>query len=418
MTMTPRRLTTLLFMSSLLTATPAAGQSRPVVLRADRVLDGNGRSSAGVDVVTRGPKISHIEANAAVPEAIIYDLAGVTLLPGLIDTHVHPAWHWGPDGKIRSGSGRGEAPDVSLMHIVENGDLALMAGITTMQSLGDPLDVTYRDFVTKGVIPGPRLLTSLSSISERTGSPEEIRTAVRERTESGADVIKIFASASIRDGGPPTMSQEQLDAACGEATAQGLRSAVHAHGPESARRSVLAGCTTIEHGALLDRPTLELMAEDGVYFDPNLSLVFQNYFEYKENFLGIGNYTEEGFAQMREALPRALATYKEALTVPGLKIVFGTDAIVGALGRNAEELIYQVQEGGQDPMAALVEANYTAAESLGLEDRIGSIAPGMEADIIGVLGDPTQDITALRRVVFVMKGGEVYKNVPPSPGGP
>jgi imidazolonepropionase-like amidohydrolase len=405
-----------LFLLRLPVALPVAGQDLPVVLRADRILDGRGASSTDATVLVRGARIAEVGSIDA-SASVTYDLEGVTLLPGLIDTHVHPAWHWGPDGKIRSGSGRGEDADVSVLHIAENGYLALMAGVTTMQSLGDPLDATYRDFVEKGVLPGARILTSLRSISDRTGSPDEIRAAVRERADAGADVIKIFASASIRDGGPPTMSQEQLDAACGEATARGLRSAVHAHGPESARRSVLAGCTVIEHGALLDRPTLELMAERGTYFDPNLYLVFQNYFDYEDRFLGIGNYTEAGFAQMREALPRALETYKEALTIPGLKIVFGTDGIVGALGRNSEELIYRVEKGGQEPMAAIVEATRTAAESLGMQDRIGVIAPGMEADIIGVAGNPAEDITALRRVVFVMKGGKVYRNDPPASGG-
>lgn len=417
MTRSPFRYSLSLLALFLSVSPPAAGQDRPVVLRADRVLDGRGASSTDATIVVRGSGIADVGSAGVPRESVVYDLQGVTLLPGLIDTHVHPAWHWGPDGKIRSGSGRGEDPDVSVMHLLENGYLALMAGFTTLQSLGDPLDATYRDFVDKGVVPGARLLTSLRSISERTGAPDDIRAAVRERADAGADVIKIFASASIRDGGAPTMSQEQLDAACGEATARGLRSAVHAHGPESARRSVLAGCTVIEHGALLDRPTLELMAERGTYFDPNLYLVFQNYFDYEDRFLGIGNYTAEGFAQMREALPKALNVYKEALTVPGLKMVFGTDGIVGALGRNSEELIYRVQEGGQQPMAAIVEATYNAAESLGMENRIGSIAPGMEADIIGVAGDPEEDITALRRVVFVMKGGKVYKNEPPPAGG-
>ena len=123
---------------------------------------------------------------------------------------------------------------------------------------------------------------------------EAIRAFVREQAENGADVIKIFGSASIRDGGRPTMTQEQLDAACGEARELGLRSVVHAHGSESARRTVEAGCTAIEHGALLDRGVLQLMAREGVYFDPNTHLIFQNYFDNKARYLGVGNYTEGG----------------------------------------------------------------------------------------------------------------------------
>ncbi len=132
------------------------------------------------------------------------------------------------------------------------------------------------------------------------------------RARQGADVIKIFASASIRDGGTPSLSAEQLEAACGEARAAGLRTVVHAYDPESVRRVLRAGCTTVEHGALLDRETLQLMADRGAYFDPNLDLVFRNYLENKPRFLGIGNYTEAGFAAMEEAIPSVLAVFREA----------------------------------------------------------------------------------------------------------
>jgi imidazolonepropionase-like amidohydrolase len=206
------------------------------------------------------------------------------------------------------------------------------------------------------------------------------------------------------------MSQEQMDAACGEARRLGMRTAVHAHGPESVRRAVLAGCRSIEHGALIDQATLDLMAEHGTYFDPNIDLVFRNYFENKSHFLGIGNYTEEGFAKMREAVPKALNVFQMGLKTKGLKMVFGTDAVAGSHGRNFQELVYRVQKGGQDPMAAIVSATSLAAESLGLSDRIGAIAPGYEADLIAVEGDPLKDIKALEKVSFVMKGGRVVKN--------
>ncbi len=246
-------------------------------------------------------------------------------------------------------------------------------------------------------------------MSGRTGTPDDIRAAVRERVEAGADVIKIFASASIRDGGIPSMSQAQLDAACGEARRHGLRSAVHAHGPESARRAVRAGCTVIEHGALLDEETVALMAEHGTYFDPHIGLVFQNYLGNRDRFLGVGNYTPEGFAHMERAVGTSLDAFRHALAHPSLDIVFGTDAVAGAHGRNFEELIYRVETGGQDPMQAIVSATSLAARSLGLDDTIGAIAPGMAADLIAVDGNPLEDITALRRVVFVMRNGNVYR---------
>ena len=160
---------------------------------------------------------------------------------------------------------------------------------------------------------------------------------------------------------------------------------------------------------------LDLMADHGTFFDPNLYLVFQNYFDNKARFLGMENYTEEGFAQMHRAVPLVLTVFKQALRRPRLRVVFGTDAVAGPFGKNWEELIYRVQVGGQPPMAAIVSATSLAAQSLALADTIGAIAPGLEADLIGIDGNPAEDITALRRVVFVMKGGTVVKNVAPAP---
>jgi imidazolonepropionase-like amidohydrolase len=173
---------------------------------------------------------------------------------------------------------------------------------------------------------------------------------------------------------------------------------------------VLAGCTQVEHGAFATPQVMQLMAEHGTYFDPNIGLVLQNYLQNKPKFLGFGNYNEEGFAYMEKAVPTNFVMFKEALTVPNLKLVFGTDAVAGAHGRNVEELIVRAQQG-QRPMDAVVSGTSRAAESMNMQNRLGAIAPGLEADVIAVEGDPSQEITALRRVVFVMKGGKVYKNV-------
>jgi imidazolonepropionase-like amidohydrolase len=392
---------------ALLVVGPAAllGQAPVVTLQAGKVLDGKGGTINGNLVVVRGSKILRTAGPA---EGAVYDLPRLTLMPGGIDTHTHPAWHFGPDGRLANQ--RNETPEQTTLYLAENAYRTLMGGVTTLQSLGDRHDKDVRDAIARGVLPGPRILTSLGAITDSTMTPAEIRQAVRQFKANGADVIKIFASASIRDGGAPTLSQEQMDAACGEARAVGLRAVVHSHGPESTRRSVMAGCTAIEHGSLLDEPTLRLMAEHGTYYDPNIGLVLQNYIENKEHYFGIGNYNADGFAQMERAIPLALDAFKIALKIPNLKIVFGTDAVAGAHGRNFEELIYRVQKGGQDPMAAIVSATSVSAQSLNLADQIGSIAPGMQADLIGLDGDPTRDITALRRVKFVMKGGVVYQN--------
>lgn len=382
-----------------------------ILLRASSILDGRGGVLTDRDIVVNDGRIEAIRAAGQGHGEVVYDLGELTLLPGLIDTHVHIGWHFDRTGKTPSRTVE-ETPAESILYAAENAWLTLMGGVTTVQSLGAPADAELRTAIGRGTLPGPRILTSLRSLSERTGSPQEIRSRVRELAEQGADVIKIFASASIRDGGGPTMTQEQLDAACGEAKARGLRAVVHAHGPESARRATLAGCTSIEHGALLDRATLEVMAAHGIFYDPNIDLVFRNYFENEEHFLGVGNYTKKGFEQMRKAVPSALRVFKEALTVPGLRIVFGTDAVAGSHGRNYQELVYRSRVGGQPAMDTIVSATSLAAESLGLVDEIGTIATGMAADIIGTAGDPSRDIDALGKVRFVMKGGKVYRNDP------
>ena len=205
------------------------------------------------------------------------------------------------------------------------------------------------------------------------------------------------------------MTDEQIRAACSEAHAAGKRAMVHAQGPEGAKAAILAGCNSIEHGNRLTDEVLDLMAQRKVYFDPNFGLLLHNYLENRDRFSG-GNFNDAGFAFMEKGIPIGIDTFKRAL-MRNIPIVFGTDAVAGANGRNYEEFIYRVRDGGQNPMAAIVAATSTAARSLELGDTIGTIAPGFEADIIATDGNPLQDITAVRRVVFVMKGGKVFKNL-------
>jgi imidazolonepropionase-like amidohydrolase len=378
----------------------------PITIRAARLLDGRGGSRTNAVVRVENGRIASVASGAG---PVTYDLSRLTLMPGFIDVHVHIGWHFGKDGRMDN---RGETPDEQALAGAANAWTTLMGGFTTVQSVGAATDLPLRDAIARGSLPGPRIVTSVRQINERSGAtPDQMRQAVRDAKSAGAELIKIFASASIREGGRQTMSLEQLQAACGEARTLGLRTLVHAHSPDSIKAAVLAGCTEIEHGIFATDEVLTLMAEKGVYFDPNIGLVLQNYLENKPKFLGIGNYTEEGFAAMQKAIPINFEMFRRALRTPKLKIVYGTDAVAGAHGRNIEEAIVRVTEGGQKPMDAIVSLTSLSAESMGMADAIGAIAPGLQADLVGVDGDPTSDITALRRVAFVMKGGRVYKNL-------
>ena len=182
------------------------------------------------------------------------------------------------------------------LYAVENAYRTLMSGVTTVQSLGRDDDAHLKEWIARGVIPGPRVLTSLGAIRTSTGSPTEIREFVRAKKAAGADVIKIFASTSIRLGGVTNMTAEQLSAACGEARTLGLRTVVHAHRPDGIQLAADAGCSQIEHGWLADRATLEVIAKSGMYFGNQIDLLFRNYAEHVERFDGVGSYTKEGLA--------------------------------------------------------------------------------------------------------------------------
>jgi imidazolonepropionase-like amidohydrolase len=383
----------------------APQQKRRFVIATDKLLDGRGHISPETRIVVEGLKIVALDAKAT---PIDYDLRGLTVMPGWIDAHVHITWSFGPDGR---NEGADATTQFAAYQSAANAWATLMAGFTTVQSVGSPMDVPLRDAIAKGALPGPRILTAVQPLEgqgEKTGTPDQIREFVRKQKAAGADLIKIFASESIRKGGGMTLSQEQLNAACDEANKQGLRTLVHAY-KNAVRAATLAGCTEIEHGTMATDDDLKLVAEHGTYFDPQAGLVIENYMANKERFIGTEGYTEEGFAAMAKAVELDHDIVRRAAKIPGLKIVFGTDALAGSHGRNAEEFIDRVRDSGVDPMSAMVSANSLAAEAMRMSDRIGSIAPGYEADIIALDGDPTKDITAVRRVVFVMKDGVVYK---------
>jgi imidazolonepropionase-like amidohydrolase len=399
-----------LSMALVATAAPLAAQQAPVVLHAAKLLDGTGGAMTDVDVVVQGGKITSVGPHAATPSgARQVELGNRTLLPGLIDVHVHPTWYFNRKGRLHT-SRDGDTPTESMLAAAANMYAMLQAGFTTIQSVGSPEDADLREWIATQGLPGPRLLTSLEPLTERSGNPDTLRMLVRQHKQDGADLIKLFASASIRDGGKQTMTDEQLQAACGEANALGLRTLVHAHSAESVKAATLAGCTQIEHGVFVTQEVLDLMAQRHTYFDPQCSLVFRNYLDNRAKYEGIGNYNEVGFASMEKAIPLAAEDIRKALATPGLKVVYGTDAVAGAHGHNAEDLVCRVQSAGESPMHAIVAATSLNAESLRLDKEIGTLAPGFDADIIATDGDPSSDITAVRHVSFVMKGGRIVRN--------
>jgi imidazolonepropionase-like amidohydrolase len=382
-------------------STTAFQRDSRTVIAAATLLDGRGGTVRNARVVVSGGKIAAVDPTAS---PVDVDLGRATLMPGWIDTHVHLTWHYNDQGKSVSG---GEPAETAERYAAENARLTLDAGFTTVQSVGAAADKAVRDRVAEGALPVPRILTSLRQIQDRSGDPDALRALVQRSKAEGADVIKLFATTGLGAGGNQSMSDAQIQATCEAAKAAGLRSVVHAIGDAGARAAVLAGCTSIEHGTFVSNATLDLMVQHGTFFDPNL-LVLHNYLDNRNHF----DFT----AQAIETLEKGIAPTVDVLRrarARGVKIVFGTDAVSGAHGRNAEEFVYRVRDASEQPMDVIRSATSIAAESLGLGSQIGTVAEGFDADLVAVNGDPLADITAVRRVVFVMKSARVVKR--PSP---
>lgn len=384
---------------------PAHAQNR-VVLQTSVLLDGRGGVLHNQQIVIEGGRIMSVGPGNLKPD---YDLRGLTLMPGWIDTHIHLQWHMDANHKAVAG---GVSPEEMELYTAADAWMTLEGGFTTVQSVGSTFDKPVRDHVNEGALPGPRILTSLIQIQGSSGgaephawTPEELREIVRKNKADGADVIKLFATSGLGAGGGQTMTKEQIEAVCSEAKAVGFRSVVHAIGDAGARDAVLAGCTSIEHGTFLKDETLKLMVQRGTTFDPNL-LVLHNYLDNRASF----TFTDTQLKTIQGGIAPTIDVLRRARAL-GVKIVFGTDAVAGSHGRNAEEFIYRVKEAGEKPMDAIVSATSASADALGMGDKIGTIAPGYLADLVAVKGDPLTDITAVRNVVFVMKGGEVIKSL-------
>ena len=379
---------------------PAFSQPAPIItVHAPLMLDGRGSIIKNKTLLIQGNRILRVDPAT---KGNVYELTGRTLMPGWIDTHVHLNWHFDDQGKSVSG---GIPAEQDALFTAEDAWTTLRGGFTTVQSVGAAIDGVVRDRINRGALPGPRVLTSLRQITNRSGDPDALRALVRQTKQEGADLIKLFATSGLGAGGDQTMSDAQIEAVCSEAAAQGLRTLVHAIGDKGARAAVLAGCTSIEHGTFLTDETLDLMARRGTFFDPNL-LVLHNYLDNRSGFPTFTEQTlailEKGIAPTVDVLRRARARH--------VKITFGTDAVAGSHGRNAEEFVYRVKDASEKPTDALISATSLSAESLGLGQRIGTIAVGYTADLVATDGNPLDDITAVRRVRFVMKDGRVYRS--------
>ena len=420
---------------SAIAQTPKTGKT--YVLKAARMFDGksNTLSSPGLLVVTDG-KIAGVGGKAAIPAgAETIDLGDATLLPGFIDAHTHLTMMYSDDWKQN-------ALDVLQKPIAEqaldasaNARVTLMAGFTTVRDVGSSnyLDVGLRNAIRDGVVPGPRMLVTVHALGSTGGhcdheggfrqglfgresdpldgvinGPDQARYAVRLDHKYGADMIKVCATGGVLsltdDVDTPQLTQAELDAIVDEAHALRRKTAAHAHGNEGAKRAILAGIDSIEHGSFIQDDTLELMKQRGTYLVPTLIAG-----ESLGEKIDKGMYLPPAIiAKTRAALSARSQMFQHALA-KGVKIGFGTDAAVYKHGRNAEEFHLMV-DLGMKPIDALRSAALADAELLGLQDKIGTLDTGKLADIVAVPGDPVENIRQTEKVLFVMKEGIIYRN--------
>jgi len=422
----------LLFAAALATASSAA-LAAPTYIHAGRVIAVPGKAPLGPStiVVDQGRIISVQQGHAAPPAgASVIDLRAKTVLPGLIDSHVHLASDRGGEASLLA-----QVREEPAMHALEaqmNGMKTLRAGFTTVRNLGDDGGITLalREAVKRGWVQGPRIVDAASSISTTGGhmdgrgalnddlvalmpepenlcdSVESCRKVVRRQIDRGADVIKFATTGGVNSGtGLATrMYEDEARELVRTAHAYGRKVAVHAHGADGIKLALRAGADSIEHGTVMDDEVLRLFRQTGSYYVPTLSTVNG----YLERLAKDPNaYTGAVKQQIEWRIGITGQSLLKAYPA-GVKIAFGTDAGVSKHGRNADEFELMVKYG-MPPAEALKAATVNAADLLGLAQEIGTIETGKSADIIAVDGDPLTDVTVLKQVDFVMARGEVVK---------
>lgn len=412
-----KRLLALLLLLSLPNCTRPQNANRPaptgrVALRAARMLDvASGQVVNNALILVEGDKVAAAGANLSIPrDARVYDLGDVTVLPGLIDAHTHITYHFDPSGHF--GLEGDASADITLKYAEQNARDTLNGGITTIRNLGagGRVDLRLRDEINRGDAAGPRMLVSgepltsddIRDIYEDAGARlARVREFVRARIKEGVDVIKIFEGVDER--GQAVFSEAEIRAAVEEAGRAGLRVAVHAHEAAAIKAAVRGGCTSIEHGTFLDAEATRLLVSHHTALVPTLYLP-THYLEHKSQF-AFDPSTWDFFERLRAGNLANAGRAKKA----GVWIVSGSDAVAGLHGHNAREIEWLVK-AGLTPAEALRAATLEAARLLGLEGKVGEIKAGEFADVIAVEGDPLKDITAVERVRFVLKGGQVFRD--------